>query len=121
MTTDADDAGAPPPGRRAGRYFRAATSVMLTRILVAFIIVGGLCVGLAAGAHSHNGVAAAALLSFGLALLWAFVVVMRYLGIRRRLDQDPAAEVARLRAEPGRHQRRFFAAGNTTRSRTPPG
>jgi hypothetical protein len=122
MSADADDARR-TAAQAAGleRYFRAATTDVLTRILVAFIVVGGLGVGLAAGEHSHNGVAAAALLSFGVALLGAFAVVMRYLGIRRRLGEDPAAEVARLRAKPGRHQRRFFAGADTTRSRTPAG
>lgn len=122
MTTDPDDARR-VAAQAAGlqRYFRAATIDTLTRILVAYLVVGGLAVALSVGAHSHNAIAAAAYLSTGLALLWAFLVVMRYLGISRRLGEDPEREVARLRAKPGRHQRRYFAGADLARSRTPAG
>ncbi|MDE3065464.1 MAG: hypothetical protein KGJ36_07320 [Acidobacteriota bacterium] len=117
MNGDANDAGR-AVAQAAGleRYFRRAALDMVNRIVVALIVVGGLAVGLAAGSHSRHAVQAAVLVSLGVALLWAALVVMRYAGIRRRLRQDPATEVARLRARPGRHQRRYFAGADLGRS-----
>ncbi len=112
--SDTDDAGR-ISAQAAGleRFFRRATLTMVNRVIVALIVVGGLAVALATASSSrtHRGdaVEAAVFLSLGVALLWIFLLVMRYLGIRRRLHDQPAAEVARLSARPGRHQRQFLA------------
>lgn len=92
------------------RERRAATIDMVTRIAVALIVVGGLAVAVAAGSHDDRAIAATGLTSVGVALAWALVVVARYRGVRRRLRDNPAAEVARWRAKPRRRPRSFATA-----------
>ncbi len=112
MTGDEDAGRTAAQAAGLERYFRRATLDMVNRVIVALVVVGGIAVALASVAsapHRGRAMEAAALLSVSLALLWIFLLVMRYLGIRRRLADEPAVEVARLRAKPGRHQRRYFA------------
>jgi len=91
------------------RWHRKWTFDLLNRIVAVLLIVGGSAVGLSA--HSRRAMAAAAIISAGLAALACTLVLLRHLGVRRRLAADPATEVARLTANPGRHQSAFFAGG----------
>ena len=91
------------------RYFRRWAIDVVNRIVVALIIVGGIATALSS--RSSNAMLVAALTSVLVAVVLSSLVVMRYWSIRRRLSADPAGEVARLSAKPGRHQREFFAGG----------
>ena len=122
MTGDEDAGRTAAQAAGLERYFRRATLDMVNRVIVALVVVGGIAVALASVAsapHRGRAMEAAALLSVSLALLWIFLLVMRYLGIRRRLADEPAVEVARLRAKPGRHQRRYFAGAAAGRAGSP--
>lgn len=104
MSQSSDAAGGPTTQAVAvEQWFRRRTIVLSNRVALALIVVGGVAVGLSA--HSRRAMEAAALISLGVAGLILVYVVMRFLGIQRRLSEDPAKELARLASRPGRHQR----------------
>ncbi|HEY5121094.1 MAG TPA: hypothetical protein VII84_05930 [Acidimicrobiales bacterium] len=91
------------------RWFRKWTFDLVNRVVVALIIVGGLATALSS--RSRGAMLASALSSLLVAAIICALVIVRYLGIRRRLASDPTSEVARLSQKPGKHQREFFAGG----------
>ena len=93
------------------RWFRKWTFDLVNRVVVALIIVGGLATALSS--RSRGAMFASALSSLAVAVMICALVIVRYLGIRRRLSSDPTSEVARLSQKPGKHQREFFAGGPT--------
>ena len=111
MDEDQSDGDRHVAAKAAGleRYFRRWAMDSINRVVVALIVVGGIATALSSG--SANAMLVAGLTSLVVALAVSGLIVMRYWSIRRRLATDPATEVARLSAKPGRHQRVFFAGG----------
>jgi hypothetical protein len=91
MSNDESDVNDRVAARAAGleRYFRRWAIDLINRVVVAFIIVGGIATALSS--RSSNAMLVAALVSVVVAVVISSLIATRYWSIRRRLAANVMA------------------------------